>query len=93
MLVVLCYYSCQHCCLTCPDPTLPPQCLCVHAEASSEPGESDAATLTKQHLLVKAAPLAGMWAAERFGLADVRVLKLLEALPGISVLEAWSTHA
>lgn len=31
---------------------------------------------------MKAAPLAGMWAAERFGLADVQVLKLLEALPG-----------
>ena len=53
------------------------------AEAFSELKEPDAATVAKQQLLMKAAPLAGMWAAERFGLADVRVLKLLEGLPGI----------
>lgn len=54
------------------------------AEALSELEEPDAATVAKQQMLMKAAPLAGMWAAERFGLADVKVLKLLEGLPGIN---------
>lgn len=57
--------------------------LCFSAESSSEPEKVDAATVAEQQLLMKAAPLAGMWAAERFGLADVQVLKLLEALPGM----------
>ena len=45
----------------------------------------DEATKQKQQLLVQAAPLAGCWGLERFGMADVAVLKLLEALPGKSV--------
>ena len=44
----------------------------------------DEATKQKQQLLVQAAPLAGCWGLERFGMADVVVLKLLEALPGKS---------
>ena len=35
-----------------------------------------------QALLVKAAPLAGVWGTQRYGLADVAVLAALEALPG-----------
>lgn len=56
-----------------------------HAEAddaSEQPDEVDEATAAKRQLLIKAAPLAGVWGLERFGLADVTVLKLLEALPG-----------
>ena len=56
-----------------------------HAEAdgtSEQPEEVDEATAVKRQLLIKAAPLAGVWGLERFGLADVTVLKLLEALPG-----------
>lgn len=56
-----------------------------HAEAddeSEQPEEVDEATADKRQLLIKAAPLAGVWGLERFGLADITVLKLLEALPG-----------
>lgn len=51
-------------------------------EASGEPEQVDEATEAKRQLLVKAAPLAGVWGLDRFGLADVNVLKLLEALQG-----------
>ena len=51
-------------------------------ETSAEAEQVDEATEAKRQLLVKAAPLAGIWALERFGLADVTVLKLIEALPG-----------
>ncbi len=51
-------------------------------ETSAEAEQVDEATEAKRQLLVKAAPLAGIWALERFGLADVTVLKLLEPLPG-----------
>lgn len=56
-----------------------------HAEAddtSEQPEEVDEATAVKRQLLIKAAPLTGVWGLERFGLADITVLKLLEALPG-----------
>ena len=58
-----------------------------HAEAddaSEQPEEVDEATAVKRQLLIKAAPLAGVWGLERFGLGDITVLKLLEALPGQS---------
>ena len=48
----------------------------------AEAAPVDEATKQKQQLLVQAAPLAGCWGLERFGMADVAVLKLLEALPG-----------
>ena len=51
-------------------------------EAPAEAEQVDEATEAKRQLLVKAAPLAGIWGLERFGLADVTVLKLIEALPG-----------
>lgn len=51
-------------------------------DTSEQPKEVDEATAVKRQLLIKAAPLAGMWGLERFGLADITVLKLLEALPG-----------
>jgi hypothetical protein len=35
-----------------------------------------------QALLVKAAPLAGVWGVQRYGLADVAVLAALEGLAG-----------
>ncbi|KAL3143605.1 hypothetical protein ABBQ38_002402 [Trebouxia sp. C0009 RCD-2024] len=56
-----------------------------HAEAdiAEQLEEVDEATAAKRQLLIKAAPLAGVWGLERFGLADVTVLKLLEALPGL----------
>lgn len=59
-----------------------------HAEAdiAEQLEEVDEATAAKRQLLIKAAPLAGVWGLERFGLADVTVLKLLEALPGENVL-------
>lgn len=56
-----------------------------HAEADSaseQPEEVDKATAAKRQVLIKAAPLAGVWGLERFGFADTTVLKLLEALPG-----------
>ena len=58
-----------------------------HAEAAdaseqSEEEEVTEATAAKRHLLIKAAPLAGLWGLERFGLADITVLKMMEALPG-----------
>lgn len=56
-----------------------------HAEADSapeQPEEVDEATAVKRQVLIKAAPLAGGWGLERFGFADITVLKLLEALPG-----------
>jgi hypothetical protein len=34
-------------------------------------------------LLAQAAPLAGQWGLERFGLADIGVLQALEGLPGV----------
>lgn len=52
-------------------------------ETSAEAEQVDEASEAKQQLLVKAAPLAGIWGLERFGLADVTVLKLIEALPGV----------
>ncbi len=36
-----------------------------------------------QALLRRLPPLAGVWGMERYGFADVRVLQLLEALPGL----------
>ena len=60
-----------------------------HAEAddaAEQPEEVDEATAAKRQLLIKAAPLAGVWGLERFGLTDVTVLKLLEALPGEGLL-------
>ncbi len=54
----------------------------VDEETPAEAEQVDEATAAKQQLLVKAAPLAGIWGLERFGLADVTVLKLLEALAG-----------
>ncbi|KAL0039732.1 hypothetical protein WJX77_006357 [Trebouxia sp. C0004] len=52
-------------------------------ETSAEAEQVNEATVAKRQLLVKAAPLAGIWGLERFGLADVTVLKLMEALPGV----------
>ena len=51
-------------------------------EEEAEREEVDEATQAKRQLLVRAAPLAGTWGLERFGLADITVLKLIEALPG-----------
>ena len=51
-------------------------------DASDEPEQVDEVTAAKQQVLVKAAPLAGVWGLERFGLAHVTVLRILEALPG-----------
>ena len=51
-------------------------------EASGEAEQVDEATEAKRQLLVKAAPLAGVWGLDRFGLAEVSVLKLIEALQG-----------
>ncbi|KAK9822217.1 hypothetical protein WJX81_007608 [Elliptochloris bilobata] len=39
--------------------------------------------------LRRAAPLGSAWGTHRFGLADVRVLKALEALPGVAELEGF----
>lgn len=52
-------------------------------ESSAEQVNED--TQAKRQLLVKVAPLAGVWGLERFGLADVNILKLIEALPGLLV--------
>ncbi|KAL0021618.1 hypothetical protein WJX79_009112 [Trebouxia sp. C0005] len=52
-------------------------------ESSAGAEQGDEAIEAKRQLLVKAAPLAGIWGLERFGLADVSVLKLIEALPGV----------
>lgn len=49
---------------------------------AEQPEEVDEATAAKRQVLIKAAPLAGVWGLERFGFADTTVLKLLEALPG-----------
>lgn len=54
-----------------------------HPAGRAEAAPVDEATKQKQQLLVQAAPLAGCWGLERFGMADVAVLKLLEALPGV----------
>ena len=64
-----------------------------HAEAdretSAEPEQMDEAAQVVRQLLLKAAPLAGVWGTERFGLADVTVLKLIEALPGTLSWSMW----
>ena len=52
-------------------------------KTSAEPEQMDEATEAKRQLLVRAAPLAGVWGLERFGLADITTLKLIEALPGV----------
>lgn len=56
-----------------------------HTEADEESSaeQVNEATQAKRQLLVKVSPLAGVWGLERFGLADVNILKLIEALPGV----------
>ena len=54
----------------------------VEEDASGELEQVDEATETKRQMLIKAAPLAGSWGLDRFGLTDVTVLKLVEALQG-----------
>lgn len=51
-------------------------------DSSDEAEEVDEATSVKRKMLVKAGPLIGVWGLERFGLTDITVMKLLEALQG-----------
>ena len=55
-----------------------------HAQADAAAGfeEVDEDEEQRQQVLLRAAPMAGVWGLERFGLTDLTVLKLLEALPG-----------
>lgn len=54
----------------------------VHRRSSGAAGGDDGME-PGDHLLVKAATLAGYWGQERFGLADIKCLQALEGQPGV----------
>ena len=56
----------------------------AEAAIEAEDDEISEAEEVRRQVLLKAGPLAGVWGLDRFGLTDITVLKLLEALPGMT---------